>query len=115
MTTCGVTGMLGKTHSDETKKKMSSTATINGRSDEHLDSIKKSNSKRKGRKEDPEVGKKEVLPSVKQKKENQMEEKVSHIVKNLNSKFHNRLGGNTVKIQSKKCAERKEQMNNVKT
>lgn len=54
----GITGMRGKKHSVETLKKMKISAITRGRSEEHIEAIKMSNSKRKGRKEDPEVGKK---------------------------------------------------------
>lgn len=54
----GITGMKGKSHSVKTLQKMSNSAKSRGFTEEHLIAIKLSNSKRKGRKEDPEVGKK---------------------------------------------------------
>jgi hypothetical protein len=51
----GITGMKNKSHSAKTLQKMSNSAK--SRTEEHLAAIKLSNSKRKGRKEDPEFGK----------------------------------------------------------
>jgi hypothetical protein len=50
----GVTGMLGKTHSDETKMKMSESAKKRGFTEEQRSKIASS---MRGRKEDPEKGK----------------------------------------------------------
>ena len=54
----GITGMRGKTHSTKSREKMSNSAKSLVRTAEHLIAIKLSNSKRVGRKEDTEIGKK---------------------------------------------------------
>lgn len=51
----GITGMLGKSHSEETKKKMSKSAKDRGFTCEQREKISES---LRGRKEDPEVGRK---------------------------------------------------------
>lgn len=54
----GITGMKNKKHSPDTKKKMSEAKTGKSFSEEHLCALRLANSKRVGRKEDPELGKK---------------------------------------------------------
>lgn len=54
----GVTGMLNKKHSEETKQKMSLSGKAKIFSEKHILALKESNKKKRGRKEDPEVGKK---------------------------------------------------------
>ena len=68
----GVTGMKNKSHSEKTLQKMSNSAKSRGFTEEHLNAIRLSNSKRKGRKEDPEVGKKrgEAISKAKKGKSN---------------------------------------------
>jgi len=68
----GITGMRGKTHSNKTKEKMSNSAKSLVRTEEHLNSLKLSNSLRCGRKEDPEIGKKrgEAISKAKTGKSN---------------------------------------------
>ena len=53
----GITGMKDKNHSAETKKKMSESAKKRGFSDEHRQKLDDASRSRRGRKEDPEVGK----------------------------------------------------------
>jgi hypothetical protein len=64
----GITGMKNKTHSKDTKEKMRKSAIIRGFTEEHLNAIKKSNFKRRGRKEDPEAGKRRGLAISESKK-----------------------------------------------
>lgn len=68
----GITGMRGKTHSKKSREKMSNSAKSLVRTTKHLMAIKLSNSKRKGRKEDPEIGKKrgEAISKAKKGKSN---------------------------------------------
>jgi hypothetical protein len=68
----GITGMKNKSHSKETLQKMSISASSRGFTEEHLAAIKLSNSKRKGRKEDPAIGKKrgEAISKAKKGKSN---------------------------------------------
>ena len=68
----GITGMKNKFHSEKTLQKMSNSAKSRGFTEKHLNAIKLSNSKRKGRKEDPEVGKKrgEAISKAKKGKTN---------------------------------------------
>jgi hypothetical protein len=68
----GITGMKNRSHSETTLKKMRDSAISRGFSEEHLLAIKKSNSRRKGRKEDPLLGKKrgEAISKAKKGKSN---------------------------------------------
>ena len=65
----GITGMLGKTHSDSTKKKMSDAAKKKTFTEEHR---KKIGDARRGKKEDPAVGKRrgEAISKAKKGKSN---------------------------------------------
>ena len=68
----GITGMLGKTHSKKSREKMSNSAKLLVRTDEHIEALKLSNSLRRGRKEDPAIGKRrgESISKAKQGKSN---------------------------------------------
>lgn len=68
MAKTGITGMFNKKHSDATKEKMSISAKLRKFTPEHLNALKDANAKRRGRKEDPEVGKKRGIAISEAKK-----------------------------------------------